>query len=94
VQEKGEEALDEHRVAEVVGCELDFVAVFTERGRDVHDAGGAHQEVESVVLEACCGGFLDGCHGAEIHREERYSGRGMVLVDFGDELFGGFLVAA
>ena len=44
---------DYHGVAEMVDCELDFVAVGAETAGLCHDAGIEDQDIETRVCEVC-----------------------------------------
>ncbi len=90
-----QEQFDEESVADVVGSELDLVAVRSQ-GRWVrHDAGIAEQDVEAGGLRGevlGCGG--DGGERGEVTLDEVNSSAGDSNLDVLDGLVGGLLVAA
>lgn len=69
--EEGEEKFYEQRVPEVVGRELDFVAVFAEARGQGHDTGIEHENVETdgAGFEGFGSGF-DGGQGGDVAGEE------------------------
>ena len=91
---EGEEFLDEQGVAEMVGGELEFIAVGGEGGRESHDAGVAEEDVEvGKGGEEGGSGGGDGGKGGEIAGEEGYGERGGDGLDGGDGGCGGGGVA-
>lgn len=88
-EERWEKHFRQECVPEVVGCELDFVAVCAEGRRGRYDAGVAHEDVEAGDLgeEVSCG-VLYGGEAAEVALEEDELRRSGGLLDFSDQLFG------
>lgn len=77
LEEEGEETGCEEGVADVVGAELEFVAVGREARWLGHDAGVVDQEVETGGGgEDCGGGCVDGGEVGEIEFEEGDVGGG------------------
>ena len=70
LEQEGEEELDEESVGEVVDPELQFVSIFGQSRGFGHDAGVAHQDVQTIRGELVKGG-LDRVKGGEIGFEER-----------------------
>ena len=70
LEQEGQKELDKESVGEVVDPELQFVSIFGQSRRVGHDAGVAHQYVQTIRGELVkCG--LDRVKGGEIGFEER-----------------------
>ena len=81
----GEKLGGQEGVADVVGAELDFVAVFGGAGGHGHDAGVVHEDVEAGGGGGKgVGGLLDGGEGGEVEFEEGDIGVGDLFLDGGD----------
>lgn len=79
-----QELLDYHGVREVVGRKLRLEPVLAQRRRDSHNAGVAHEYVESVVGESLGCGLHRG-KGLHVHFQERCAHRFVDLPDLGFE---------
>lgn len=74
----------------MVGSELDLVAIFCEARRDGQDSCVGDEDVQTVVMEFCCG-VADAGEVVELAGEECDVRRGGALRY---DLCGGFFVAA
>lgn len=70
LEQEGQKELDEESVGEVVDPELQFVSIFGQSGGVGHDAGVAHQYVQTIRGELVKGG-LDRVEGGEMGFQER-----------------------
>ena len=69
LEQEGQKELDKESMGEVVDAELQFVSIFGQSWGVGHDAGVAHQHVQTIRGELVkCG--LDGVQGGEISFEE------------------------
>jgi len=89
-EQRGEEA-GEEGVADVVGAELDLVALLGLAGWGGHDAGVEHQDVEPVcLLGHALGGVPDGVERGQVQGERLDGGIGHLLLDLVDGFLGAF----
>ena len=93
LEQDGQKELDKESVGEVVDPKLQFVSIFGQSRRVGHDAGVAHQYVQTIRGELVkCG--LDRVKGGEIGFEERDLHIGGGGLDVGCDTFATNFVAA
>lgn len=81
-------------MAEVIGRELDLVAVDAENGWFSDDASIVQEDVESVVLVAFRDSVFNGAERGQVHLDENHPNSWVLVIDLGDESVGSLGIAA